>query len=92
MPKPTHGREKVRSQVEADAKTDAARRVCHAGWQLSNRRWVVYLPQQSQARRPVARTARITRRAAKGRMAACDRVCAQLGNESAHSELVAGAI
>ena len=29
-----------------DLEDNAARRVCRAGWQLSNRRWVVYLPQQ----------------------------------------------
>ena len=29
-----------------DLEDHSARRVCHAGWQLSNRRWAVYLPQQ----------------------------------------------
>ena len=31
-----------------DLEDYSARRVCHAGWQLSNRRSVVYLPQQSK--------------------------------------------
>ena len=29
-----------------DLEDHSAHRVCHAGWQLSNRRWAVYLPQQ----------------------------------------------
>ena len=29
-----------------DLEDHSARRVCNAGWQLSNRRWAVYLPQQ----------------------------------------------
>jgi hypothetical protein len=29
-----------------DLEDHSARRVCHAGWQLSNRRWAVYLSQQ----------------------------------------------
>ena len=39
-------KEKVASR--GGCQDNAARRVCHAGWQLSGSRWVVYLPQQSR--------------------------------------------
>ena len=48
MPKPRRvGAGKVTSRGGCqDLEDHSARRVCHAGWQLSNRRWAVHLPQQ----------------------------------------------
>ena len=40
------GAGKVASRLGGGCQDNAVRRVCHAGWQLSNRRSAVYLPQQ----------------------------------------------
>ncbi len=70
------GAGKVASRLGGGCEDNAARRVCRAGWQLSNRRWAVYLPQQCNLGTPSRSTHGTNHSsAAKGRMASCDREC-----------------
>jgi hypothetical protein len=79
-----------RLQVEADAKTTQPVASVMPVSSQSNRRWVVYLPQQRNLGKP-SRSAHGPKHSAcrQARMATCGRVCAQLRHENAHSELVA---
>ena len=95
VPKPT-GNPRAgegRLQVEADAKTTQPVASVMPVSSQSNRRWVVYLPQQRNLGKP-SRSAHGPKHSAcrQARMATCGRVCAQLRHENAHSELLAVAI
>ena len=92
MTKPTNGMgRRRRSQVEAVAKTtQPVASVTPVGSSVAAAGWSTYRSNLGTPSRSAH--ARFARRAAKGRMATCERARAQLGHENAQSELVAVAI